>query len=476
MKHLSFYGWLKKLKDSNNSSVPIGSLLETPNYSINLRCPYHVPFPAAVCTKCQPSAIILKRQSFRMVDHVEVGSPRLIDDFLAGWRSNGFQRFGWLIGRYDEYIDRVPLGIKAVVEYIYEPPQDGSIDGFQLLSESQSNSNPSNEYGILPNHMDIFKKLNLQVVGMIYTDLIDDGTGTGQVEHRRSADSFFISSPEILFIARQQAHHPFQYNNSIKFGSRFVSVVISGEENGGIGLKAYQVSESAVAMEEAHLISATTDPSKMLVRTAAKDLTGATSVSEDEAPLYVPQVFYKYKNEYGIEVQKAAEPFFPVEYLLVALSEGIPLEPNPLFKSPLSFPPPHLHPSMSNLVEYFRDSLQMSASQLAESNLLSNANLLLFLAEFGLLVGETERTVLCQAIINQGERVHFDALAAFISGSESWQKIIMAITESVATQIDSNQMNEITGKVVWSCVHCTFVNETVDSREASCEMCGLPRQ
>ena len=44
---------------------------------------------------------------------------------------------------------------------------------------------------------------------MIYTDLIDDNSGTGKVENRRSKDTFFVSSSEILFIAHQQALHPF---------------------------------------------------------------------------------------------------------------------------------------------------------------------------------------------------------------------------------------------------------------------------
>ena len=201
IKHLSFYSWLKKLKDSSNTAIPITSLLETPKYSINLNCPYHAPFPEAVCTKCQPSAIILRQQPFRMVDHVEIVSPKLIDEFLGGWRSSGFQRFGWLVGKYAEYSDQVPLGIKGVVEYIYEPPQDGSIDGFQLLDTENENENENeNVCGIDPRHWTIFKSMKLEVIGMIYTDLIDDGTGTGKVQQRRSKDTFFVSGSEILFI------------------------------------------------------------------------------------------------------------------------------------------------------------------------------------------------------------------------------------------------------------------------------------
>lgn len=454
---MSFYSYLKKLKDSSNAAVPITSLLECPNYTVDTKCPNHPPFPEAICTKCQPSAIILRQQPFRMVDHVEIASPKIVDEFLAGWRNSGFQRFGWLIGKYDAYTDQVPLGIKAVVEYIYEPPQDGSIDGFQLIDTEFEN-------GIDPRHLAIFKEMNLDIVGMIYTDLIDDGSGTGKVLERRSKETFFVSSPEILFIAHQQALHPFKLPSapSKQFSSRFVTVVISGESEGGIGLKAYQVSESAVAMEEAHLIAATTDPSKMLVRSVDDPIEGV------EKPLYVPQVFYKFKNEYGFEVQKAADPLFPVEYLLVNLSEGIPLQPKPLLKAPLSFPSPLLHPNNSSLVDYFKDILNCSPSELAASDFLSSMNLLFFLSQNGLIANESERSFLCQSVTSPDPK----ALTIFIEQSETWKRIMSAVSEAVAHNLNSSG----TGGSTWNCLHCTFVNEKRGSGEQICEMCGLPQQ
>ena len=450
IKHLSFYSWLKKLKDSNNSAVPASSLLEEPKYTVDVNCPCHAPFPEAICTKCQPSAIILKQQPFRMVDHVEFAHPRLIDDFLAGWRSTGFQRFGWLIGKYDSYTDHVPLGIKSVVEYIYEPAQDGSIDGFQLLE---------NEFDA--RHGSIFQSMGLDVVGMIYTDLIDDNSGTGKVENKRSKETFFISSSEVLFIAHQQALHPFHLPDAPekKFSSRFVSVVVSGEDNGGIGLKAYQVSESAVKMEEAKLIAATTDPSQMLVRSVDEN-----DKYKNSGPLYVPQVFYKFKNEYGIEIQKAANPLFPVEYLLVTLSEGIPLQSNPIFKSPLSFPGPFLLPNISNLVEYFRDTLHLGPKELASSGILFNANLILFLSQSNLFANEAERLLLCRAISS----ADLSLLTEFIEKSQSWQRIMLSISEAVAMKMNNDSPAQI-----WTCKHCTFVNE--GSNTEACDMCGLPQ-
>jgi len=39
--------------------------------------------------------------------------------------------FGWLIGRYKLY-DKVPIGAKAVLEAIHEPPQEAKLDGLLL--------------------------------------------------------------------------------------------------------------------------------------------------------------------------------------------------------------------------------------------------------------------------------------------------------------------------------------------------------
>lgn len=394
-----------------------------------------------------------------MIDHVEIAAPKIVDEFLAGWRGSGFQRFGWLIGKYDAYTDQVPLGIKAVVEYIYEPPQDGSIDGFQLLETEFEN-------GIDPRHFAIFKEMNLEIVGMIYTDLIDDGSGTGKVVERRSKETFFVSSPEVLFIAHQQALHPFKLPSepSKTFSSRFVTVVISGESDGGIGLKAYQVSESAVAMEKAHLIAATMDPSQMLVRSVDD-----ASEDDPDRPLYVPQVFYKFKNEYGIEVQKAADPLFPVEYLLVNLSEGIPLQPKPLLKAPLTFPGPLLHPNNSSLVDYFKDVLHLSPQELAASDFLSNMNLLLFLSQNGLIVNESERSFLCQSLASSDP----NSLAMFLEQSETWKRVLATVSEAVAHNLNNSGSS---GGSIWTCLHCTFVNKKRGSGEQTCEMCGLPQQ
>ena len=153
-----------------------------------------------------------------MVDHVEFESPAVIENFLHFWRYSGNQRVGYLYGRYEPY-DKVPLGVKAVVSVIYEPKQECGRDYIQLLDEG--NHSAADQLGA---------NLGLEIVGIIYTDLTDDGTSKGTVICKRHENSYFLSSAEIMFSAELQAKYPVStvYSPQGVYGSRFVTCVISG--------------------------------------------------------------------------------------------------------------------------------------------------------------------------------------------------------------------------------------------------------
>jgi nuclear protein localization family protein 4 len=234
-----------------------------------------------------------------MVDHIEFSSASLIESFLNYWRSCGSQRFGYLYGRYEPYLD-VPLGIKAVVEAIYEPPQQDHSDGIQLELPWQEETRISQ----------VAEACGLVQVGMVFSDLIDDGTGTGSVVAKRHVDSYFLSSLECICAAEMQRRHPNISKQSVtgKFGSKFVTCVISGDTENNIEVKAYQVSDTLVALQEAEIVEPSRKPSVMRVK---------DSIPHER---YVPEVFYKFKNEYNVVVKQSAKPTFPVEYLLVNVS------------------------------------------------------------------------------------------------------------------------------------------------------------
>ncbi len=56
------------------------------------------------------------------MDNIMFENPAVADRFLNSWRQSGCQRIGILFGHY-EMFKEVPLGIRAKVAAIYEPPQ-----------------------------------------------------------------------------------------------------------------------------------------------------------------------------------------------------------------------------------------------------------------------------------------------------------------------------------------------------------------
>ncbi|ORY32427.1 polyubiquitin-tagged protein recognition complex, Npl4 component [Rhizoclosmatium globosum] len=408
IKHMSYHAYLKHALIANKTasidSAQFIPPLDEDSFLVKNPCPgrTHEPFPKGICTKCQPSAITLTSQNFRMVDHVEFESHALIDSFIKFWRSTGAQRFGLLYGRYEPYTDKVPLGVKAVVSVIYEPPQENAPQFLQLQSPNPQEKNVNG----LATH------LGLELVGMIYTDLVDDGTGKGTVVCKRHKDSYFLTSAEALFSAHLQAQYPIAspYSSTGKFGSRFVTAVITGNEEGGIETACYQISNVGVSMTRDGIVEASVDPSLVRVK--------ASSNAQ-----YIPEVFYTFKNEYGIQVKEAAKPTFPVDYLLVTLSHGFPQTEKPTFQTRTPFPIENRN-GATNEFQDMHAVHQRLSSDITET--LRDFHLLLYISEMGIL-DAADMTTLLNAVRGAG---------AWNSVVESggWQTLVMVVEESARSE------------------------------------------
>lgn len=197
------------------------------------------------------------------------------------------------------------MGIKAVVEAIVEPPQEGDVDGLTIgeghVWDVEDRVKELASYCGIPG--------GLKVIGMIWTDLTPNIDDRAKSICKRHAGSYFLSAQETLFAAAVQQKHPLSTRASPTgaFGSRFVTAVLSADKDGAVAIEAYMASEQATAMVEADMVEASVDP-------------GVVRVKEEGPGRYIPEVFYRYRNEYGRDVQKSARPSFPVEYLLINVS------------------------------------------------------------------------------------------------------------------------------------------------------------
>ncbi|KAF9439013.1 nuclear protein localization protein 4 [Entomortierella beljakovae] len=452
IKSMSFHAYLRKLgaheKKQGTSYITLPSL-EEPSFKVKTNCSSgHPPWPASICTKCQPSAITLQRQPFRLVDHVEFSKASIIDNFISYWRSSGLQRFGYMYGRYEPYPE-VPLGIKAVVEAIYEPPQEGDSEGLRLEDPIEGEKRAD----------EMAAACGLQRIGMIYTDLTDDGSGNGTVVCKRHIDSYFFSSQECQFSAVMQQKHPnaTKYSSTGTFGSKFVTCVISGNLEGNIDVSAYQVSNTCVGMVDADIVEPSVEA-------------GIMRVKEPTAERYIPEVFFKYKNEYNLVVQKDAKPSFPVEYLLVNATHGFPVNPAPMFTSSKDF-------TIENRGALFSQDAGALYRYIQSGDLVdiaSNFHFLLFTRSMGILNDADEMTLLVRVGL-----LKKDEDANKLVQTPGWQTLLTVLKESAGSSGDQGSSSGGGGggsagasaTAPWTCRHCTYLNTSGDE---NCEMCGLP--
>ena len=242
-----------------------------------------------------PPPMTLCRQKFRFVDNIVFENRDIVDRFLDFWRKSNAQRMAYLYGTYTKFED-VPLGIKAEVKAIYEPNQKNDTNKYTLLKDANLNTADK-----------IAKKLGLQRVGWIFTDLNE--LQGGKVEYTRNSSSYFLSANECIRAGFLQNLHPnkCRYASEESYGSKFVTVVASGNEENQISFEGYQISLQGMSLVAGKCLGYKNETPEL----------GYLRKSDSEHN--VSDVYYKEKDEYGNIVSKKADNF-STGYLLTEVT------------------------------------------------------------------------------------------------------------------------------------------------------------
>lgn len=454
IKHISFHSYLRKLTSGIDKGKYV-SLIEE-SCKIDPNCRDHPPWPKGICSKCQPSAITLNRQPYRHVDNVMFENKHIVERFLNYWRITGHQRIGFLYGKYTVFKD-VPLGIQTVVTAIYEPPQEGSRDHVKLLPDPKK-----------PIVDEVAQGLGLTCVGWIFTDLVPLDASAGTVKKNRGGDAHLLSANEVITAAHLQNMHPnpSQKSPTGYYGSKFATVIVTGDKENQVHMEGYQVSnQSMVLVRDGCLVPTRDAPELAYVR-------------ESSTKQYVPDVFFKEKDEYGNVVTRLGRPL-PVDYLLLDVPVSTPVEPLFTFAHNTE-----AFPVANRLVEgHLQDFSALSKylnhftnNQFLEA--VSDFHLLVFIATMDIMPMREYLKPLLTAVSSRDHNAALDWRK-----SEQWATVEQLVSasggDSMATSgMADGAMGALGGGVAggsgassWNCVHCTFVNATASE---NCEMCNLP--
>jgi nuclear protein localization family protein 4 len=316
LKHIPYHAWLRE-KQYRNANNPV--TVEDPSYRTEIKL--HEAGPAL--SSKENMSVTLERQVFRHVDYVEFDNPAVVDKFIEGWRQSGKQRCGYMLGRYVPDKD-IPLGIRAVVSAIYEPPQNSTREGVQLLRDADDAAVDQ-----------LLEKLGgLRRIGFIWTSVSVDMQR--KIVPDRDWDTVHLKSAECFRMGQFQNKYPSpsKESNTGVFGSKFVSVLVFGKEDGNIDLGAFQLSNQVCRLIRDGVVRTSKQPQSLHVRPSKDNVVH-------------PDVFFREKNEYGFMVTKKAEPDFPNDYGLVSLRYGFPRDISPLFSRTLDFPIANRSPTVS---------------------------------------------------------------------------------------------------------------------------------
>merc|ERR1712232_447634 len=185
-----------------------------------------------------PPAVSIKQQPYRHVDTLSVMNVPEVEYFIGYWQShlmeNAMQRVGWMYGYYLEDTN-FGEGTRAVLEGIYEPPQEMVGEIAQFKDD--------------PNHGRVDKlaeALGLERIGWVFTSWPLD-------------DDQLLSPVEVQRIARLQNENSTDVHFTNYRLSKFVTCAIRPDpaQGGAPGINPFMVSDQACAMQRCDILGTT---------------------------------------------------------------------------------------------------------------------------------------------------------------------------------------------------------------------------
>jgi nuclear protein localization family protein 4 len=225
-----------------------------------------------------PPSVSIKQQPYRHVDQLSIYNDEEIQNFMSYWRFDllpeAQQRHGWLFGYYLEdsnYGDKdYAEGTRAVVEGIYEPPQQ-MIDGDSILQDDPD----------MPIVKKITDALGLEMIGCIFTSFPLDGDQA-------------LTPAEVRRIARLQSEHSTDAHFTKYRLSKFVSSAVrpDPQQNGDPAVRTFMVSDQCSALIRDGMISEEQDKNALIVREAQKGECMPTFLVEGKGNRHIQTDFF----------------------------------------------------------------------------------------------------------------------------------------------------------------------------------------
>jgi len=199
-----------------------------------------------------PPAVSIKQQPFRHVDTLSVINVPEIENFIGYWQhhllENAMQRVGWMYGYYLEDAN-YDEGCRAIMEGVYEPPQE-------MIGEmAQPKDDPQKAM------VDrIAEALGLERIGWIFTSLILD-------------DGLLVTPAEVLTMGRLQNENCTDAHFTKYRLSKFVTCAIRPDPNNGGSpcLNPFMISDQCTCMVRDGILNDNADRKHCVVREPQKN-------------------------------------------------------------------------------------------------------------------------------------------------------------------------------------------------------------